>query len=749
MMHRRHTPGLRHAGLAAVFLALPLAARGAPATEPTAGITFNKDIAPIVFAQCAVCHRPGEAGPFDLLTYADVKAHARQIVKVTESRFMPPWAPEHGKGDFAGERRLTDEQITLFRRWVEGGAVEGDAADRPSAPRFPEGWPLGEPDLVLKTDRPFALRADGPDVFWNLVYRSPTPRTRYVRAVEIRMGDRKVAHHANLLVDRTRSSRRREVDGAGSGFPGMELAMESEGFEPESHFLFWKPGTIAQEEPKGMAWRLDPATDLVLNLHLRPSGKPEAVAPTIGLYFTDEAPSVFPMLVQLERDGALDVPPGRKDFVVTDEYELPVSVDLLAIYPHAHYLGKDVEGVATLPDGSRRWLIHVPDWDVNWQAVYRYTSPVALPRGTRITMRWSYDNTADNPRNPHHPPARVRAGNRAEDEMAHLWLQVLPRPERDGGKLSFDPRLLLQEALMRRRLAKYPDDFTGRYNLGAALQAQGRRAEAVRELREAVRLEPARATARNTLGAALQADGKVQEAAAEYREAVRLDPAYASARYNLGQLLVAAGNLDGALREFREAARQEPDDPELQAQLGAALLEKGDLDPSIDASRRALALDPDHARARYNLGQALARKGDLTGATEAFREAIRRRPDDPDPDARDALGAALYALGRTDEAQASFEDALARAPDDPGAHDALGQIALASGAMDAAAAHFRIVLRVRPRDADACNNLGTALAMKGDLAGAADAFERALAIDPGHAAARANLARARAASRPD
>jgi tetratricopeptide (TPR) repeat protein/mono/diheme cytochrome c family protein len=732
---------------AAIFFACLAPARAGEETTPGGAVTFNEHIAPIVFAHCAACHRPGEVGPFGLLTYADVKSHARQIVKVTAARYMPPWPPERGKGDFEGERRLSDEEIALFRRWVEIGAPEGDPADRPPLPRFTEGWQLGEPDLVLKAARPFQVRADGPDVFWNLVYPSPTPRTRYVRAVEIRMGDRKVAHHANLLIDRTRSSRRRETGGPGSGFPGMELAMESEGFEPESHFLFWKPGTVATEEPKGMAWRLDPGTDLVLNLHLRPSGKPETVAPAIGLYLTDEVPTLHPMLLQLERDGALDIPPGANDFVVTDEYELPVAVDLLGIYPHAHYLGKDVEAQATLPDGSRRWLIHIADWDVNWQAVYRYLKPVFLPRGTKISMRWRYDNSAENVRNPHQPPRRVRTGDRAEDEMAHLWIQVLPRPEADGRAVAFDPRLLLQEALMRRRLAKYPADFTGHYNLGAALQAEGRLDEAVRALREAVRLSPARATARNTLGTALQAQGKREEAAREYEEAVRLEPTYASARYNLGQLRLAAGERQEAERDFREAARLQPDDADVQAQLGAVLQENGKLDEAVDRARRALALDPDHARARYNLGQALAQRGDLEGAAEAFREAIRRRPDDPAPDARDALGAALAGLGRTEEAIAAFREALRRAPHDPVAHDALGQLLLARGEVDEAIAHFREVLGRRPDDADTCNNLGSALAMKGDLAGAAQAFERALAIDPGHAAAKANLARARAGTR--
>ena len=369
--------------------------------------------------------------------------------------------------------------------------------------------------------------------------------------------DRKVGHHANLLLDRTRSARARDGRDGLVGFPGMDLAFESEGFDPDSHFLFWKPGTVPRDEPRGMAWRLDPKTDLVLNLHLRPSGKGENVAPTVGLYFADEPPSLHPMLLQLEHDGAIDIAPGAKDAVVTDELVLPMAVDLLAVYPHAHYLGRDVQGLAVLPDGSRKWIIHIEDWDPNWQAVYRLAEPLALPAGTRITMRWSYDNTKDNVRNPSTPPVRVRAGNRAGDEMAHLWLQVLPR----GEPADTDPRLRLQEALMRRRLEKYPRDFTAHYNLGAALEAQGRGDEAVRVLEEAVRIDPLRATARTTLGAALQAQGRTEAALREYREAIRLDPGYVSAHFDLGQALLLAGRPADAIGPYRRAARLTPTTP--------------------------------------------------------------------------------------------------------------------------------------------------------------------------------------------
>jgi Flp pilus assembly protein TadD/mono/diheme cytochrome c family protein len=714
--------------------------------EPS--VTFTKDIAPIVFANCAACHHPGGAGPFSLLTYDGVRKRAKQIAAVTAARYMPPWPPERGKGRFEGERRLSDEQIGLLRRWVDAGAPEGDPRDLPASPKFPEGWPLGPPDLVLTLPTPWTLPPGGSDVFRNFVLPVPITATRFVRALEIRLDDRRIAHHANVLIDRTQSARRRDALDQEPGFAGMEVTMESEGFDPDSHFLFWKPGGAPHEEPADMAWRLDPGTDLVLNMHLKPSGKPEPVQPQVGLYFTDVKPSRFPMLVQLEHDGALDIPAGATGFEVTDELELPEAVDVLGIYPHAHYLGKDVEGEAILPDGSRQWLIHIGDWDLNWQAVYRYAKPIALPRGTRLVMRWRYDNSAHNVRNPSVPPRRVRAGNRAEDEMAHLWLQLLT--EAEPGIVQSDPRIVLQEALMRARLRKYPGDFVALFNLGAALQAEGKLDEATMHLRRAAAANPASATAHNTLGSALQASGDLDGAAREYREALCLRPDDFGPRYNLGQALLARGQADEAIGELREALRIRPEDAGGHAQLGAALLtdsadpaHPGRLAEAIEQFRRAVAIDPEQVTARYNLGQALARRGDLEAAARELGEALRLRPDDADT--LDALGLVLMAQGHGLEAAARFRQALRLLADDPTAHDALGQLRFAEGDVAEAIGHFEAVVKARPDDADARNNLGSALAAGGRLAEAAVQFERALAIDPGHAAARANLDRARAA----
>jgi len=405
-------------------------------------------------------------------------------------------------------------------------------------------------------------------------------------------------HHANLYVDRARSARRQET-AAGQGFPGMDVVIDRPLSEPDDgHFLFWKPGGAPYVEPEGFAWRLDPGNDLVLNAHLRPTGKPEQVRPTIGLYFTDQPQEKFPMLVNLEHDGALDIPPGNSDFLVSDDFRLPMDVDVLAVYPHAHYLGHLLEGYATLPNGQRKWLIRIPDWDPNWQGAYHYRQAVFLPKGTVISMRYHYDNSAANPRNPNQPPRRVVAGNQATDEMGHLWLQVLPKPDMISAR--GDRRMELQEALMRHRLEKYPGDFEASFEIGALRLARLDPAQALPMIETAVRIQSGDPEARNLLGSALAAVGRNTEAIEQFRAAVRLRPDYGTARYNLARALARAGKYDEAIESYGQLIKQFPRDAQVRDELGELYLKLGKGTEAAEYFNQALAIDPKDAVARRN-----------------------------------------------------------------------------------------------------------------------------------------------------
>ncbi len=485
---------------------------------------------------------------------------------------------------------------------------------------------MGPPDLILRMPQAFRMRSSGSDIFRNFVIQTHLKETKYVRGLELRLDNTRVVHHANVVLDRTESLRRRDGEDGRPGFPGMDVTTEAapNDFDPDSHFLFWKPGSVLRPQPDDMSWRLDPETDLILNLHLQPTGKEESIQAEIGLYFAAHAPTRFPMLIQLEHDGAIDIPPGDRTFAITDHLTLPMDVDVLAIYPHAHYLGKLVEAWAILPDGSRRWLIRIPDWDINWQAVYDYRKPVALPKGTQVAMRITYDNSSSNPRNPNNPPKRVRTGNSSSDEMGHVWLQVLPKT---NGASKEDPRFALEEAEMRRRLEKYPADFLAHYNLGALLQTRGKLPEAIASYRDALHIEPSNPTARNSLAAVLLTQDRLPEAIEELHETLRIDPFYLNARYNLAHALAASGDLDGAAAEFTAFLKSKPDDAGAQAGLATIYFKQRKFSDALTHFRAAASLNPNDADVQANFGTVLAITGDLPAAVQAFEEALRIDPN--------------------------------------------------------------------------------------------------------------------------
>jgi mono/diheme cytochrome c family protein len=545
-----------HGGTEDLEAALSAVTTGKPVIRPEAKAIgcsladFNHDIAPIIYRHCSACHRPGEAAPFSLLTYEDVKKRAKQIADVTRRRYMPPWLPD--KGDFSDEQRLSNEEIEAIRSWASSGAPEGSGSV--TAPVFTEGWQLGPPDLIVEASHSYTLRASGPDEYWNFVLSPDVKTTRYVRAVEIRPGVTKVVHHANLFVDRARSAQEGE---------GMDPIIERTAFDPDDgHFLFWKPGAIPKEE--AFSWQLDPGNNLVLNVHMQPGGKSETIRPVVGLYFTDQKPQKFPLLIQLEHDGALNIPPGVRDFTISDDFKVPRDTNVLAVYPHAHYLGHVLEAYATLPSGERKPIIRIANWDPNWQSIYRFREPLFLPKDTVISMRYHYDNSAGNVRNPNHPAKRVKAGNQATDEMGHLWLEVLPAG-------AGDRRLEFEQAILLHRLEKYTNDFPALLHLGTVMLSRLNPGGALPMLEAAVKSDPKSAEAHNFLGSALSALGRTGEATEQFRLALALRADYSNARLNLGNALVKAGKFDDAITEYQRILEANPEDELTRDRLEKAL----------------------------------------------------------------------------------------------------------------------------------------------------------------------------------
>jgi hypothetical protein len=244
--------------------------------------TYNQDVAPILWKNCAGCHRPGEIGPFSLLSYKDAAKRASFLVDVTESRRMPPWKPEPGFGSFHDERRLSETDIKMIAAWAEAGAPEGNVTDLPPAPKFADGWQLGTPDLVLKVPDSFSVPGTGDDVYRCFVIPIPIDSNKTVAAFEFRPGNRKVVHHALLYLDGTGAARERDQFDPGPGY----ASFGGPGILPTGGLGGWAPGVMPRMLPEGLGKFLKKGSDLVLQVHYHPDGKPETDQSTVGIYFT-------------------------------------------------------------------------------------------------------------------------------------------------------------------------------------------------------------------------------------------------------------------------------------------------------------------------------------------------------------------------------------------------------------------------------------------------------------------------------
>ena len=578
-----------------VSVAVLLIAAPSNAQSPT----YTKDIAPLLADRCGMCHHAGGSAPFSLLTYADAKRRATQIATVTKNRFMPPWKADPQNGPFVGQHPLSDAEIRLIERWVDGGAVEGDPRDLPPPRVWSDGWQLGTPDLVIALPQAYRLPAEGSDVFRIFTLPIPVETARFVRGLEFRPGNAKVVHHANIRIDATPASRHLDERDPAPGYDGL---MARSAIYPDGHFLGWTPGQVAPLLPNNLAWRLDTHTDLVAELHMQPSGRPELVAPSVGLYFGETAPfdaaqgrpTRTPAMLRLGRQN-IDIPAGDPRYTVTDSYVLPVDVEVEAVQPHAHYRLRDALGEATLPDGSTKPLIAIKDWDFRWQHVYRFVTPLRLPRGTTLSMRYAYDNSAANPRNPQQPPTRARWGQRSSDEMGDLWIQVLTRGDGDLARLNrdFRPKVAAEDVRgYEVEIEKRPAD-TGLHDDAALLYLElGRTDEAIAHFTTSLALQPQSAAAHYNLGTALTLARRLDEAADRYREALRIDPAYANAHNNLGNVYLAGGQFEAAIHEFSEVVRLQPESAVGLKNLAAAYAMAGQFSRAVDTADAALRLNP-------------------------------------------------------------------------------------------------------------------------------------------------------------
>ena len=552
-------------------------------------VTFTKDIAPIVFTSCVSCHRQGGPAPFSLTTYDEVRRRATQIATVTKSRFMPPWKVEPGVGHFVGQDPLTEAQIASLDTWAKNGTPQGDPAALPPVPQLPAGWLLGQPDLIVKPSRAYTLQAQPNDAFRIFAIRLPVTKRTYVRGIEFHPGNGRVVHHANIRIDRTPATR--QLDEA-DPLPGYDGLMPRSAEYPDGHFLGWTPGQVAPLVGPDLAWTLDSGSDLVVQLHLQPSGAVEQVLPEIGLYFSDRPPTRTPTILRLGSQS-IEIPPGEPRYVVRDAYTLPVDAELLAIQPHAHYRAREIRGTALFPDGTSRLVMHITDWDFRWQHVYREVTPIRLPKGTRLSMEYTYDNSADNVRNPQLPPAKVYWGQRSNDEMGDLWFQLLATNERDRELMreQINTKMAVEDiAGYETMLHVDPKDAELHDDVALLYMGVGQMASAVRHFEASVTLKPDSAAAHFNLGTALAQAGRLPEAVTALRAAIERRPGYALAHGNLGQVLLAQGKTGDALKHLQEAVRLDAANPQALSGLAEAYAASGSIDLAIETIDRAIKL---------------------------------------------------------------------------------------------------------------------------------------------------------------
>jgi thiol-disulfide isomerase/thioredoxin len=390
------------------------------AAVPAAKVNYAEHIAPLLNRACVECHRPGEVAPFTLTDYPTAKKWAPMLAAVTSTRKMPPWKAVKGHGEFLGENRLSESEIQTLKNWSDAGAPSGDLKKAPKLPKFPVGWAHGQPDMIFKPERPFNLAAEGADEYRNFVFDPKNKETIWVRMMDVKPGNRRVVHHIIGYID-TSGAADRQVGNTKDGQEGYKT-FGGPGFIPYGSLGGWAPGLQPHDTGEERAFEIPPGARLVMQVHYHRTGKLETDQTQMGIYLTKSKPKQAMKLAWLA-NPSLRLPAGQKDIPIKLTYRVPADVTVYGSLPHMHLLGRTMKATIEFPDGSTKPLVYIDDWDFNWQMQYIFKEPMKVPKGSRILVEGTYDNSADNPRNPNDPPKLVRWGEETTDEM---FLLVVP-----------------------------------------------------------------------------------------------------------------------------------------------------------------------------------------------------------------------------------------------------------------------------------------------------------------------------------
>jgi hypothetical protein len=460
--------------IAALCFMLPIPSAANDSSKNPRIVTFNKEVAPILYKHCVECHRPGEIGPMSLMTFKEARPWARSIKEKVATREMPPWHADPHSGRFSNERRLSQHEIDTIVAWADTGAKEGNPKDLPAAPRFTEGWHLGKPDMVLSMQEEHTLEASGPDEYINFVMPEEFKEDRWVRAAEIRPGNRRIVHHVIAFIQ---TPQVQEAWRASGGRPNprsifyqdgtlirakMDAPVYDDGCSaPNGSFArgsgqeglgfplcFYTPGKDIDAWPEGTAKHIPAGSKIVIQVHYsKIAGKVERDRSSVGLYFAPKPPEKI-----LSSFGVINhyfkIPAGADNHKVTACYTFSRDVELYTFLPHMHVRGKDMKYEVVYPDGRRETLLDVPRYDFNWQTLYKLDRPLLMPKGARMIVTAHFDNSAKNKYNPN-PALDVRFGDPTYDEMMIGYYDFAPAARKI---IKLDPKVY--------------DNYAGEYSVG-------------------------------------------------------------------------------------------------------------------------------------------------------------------------------------------------------------------------------------------------------------------------------------------
>ena len=415
------------AGLLGVF---SLQAADVPAPKPAGEVTFNRDVLPILQEHCQTCHRPGEVGPMALLTYEGTRPWAKAMKAAVLARKMPPWFADPKYGHFANDRSLTEAEIAIIGKWADPGALEGDAKDKPAPIEWVDGWNIPKPDLIVEMPNEIDVPAKGTVEYTYIIVPTGFTKDTWVEQMEMRPGNRAVVHHANIYIRRPNSPWLRQYP-IGVAFVPEEQKTSSSAGAPlaDENVAGYTPGKQTVVLSPGKAKLIPAGSDIVFQIHYTANGTATKDRTKFGMVLAKEQPDMRVARIYAA-NNTLVIPPGAADYKVEVSATLQEETTLVSLKPHVHLRGKSMEFRAVYPNGEKEILLNVPNYDFNWQQEFILSEPKTLPKGTRLEMSCSFDNSPNNKFNPD-PAKEVRWGDQSWEEMAIAYFEVGFSPKVD------------------------------------------------------------------------------------------------------------------------------------------------------------------------------------------------------------------------------------------------------------------------------------------------------------------------------